>query len=131
MSAAFLLGGSVNAVALSPPPPIGDIVLFDFDSARVNAAGTKIVAHLVSDVCREFGERYAVVVTGHADRAGPSDYNLALSLRRAEAVRDALVAAGIPIDVITIARRGETEPAVPTPDGVPEKANRRVEIFAQ
>jgi len=60
----------------------------------------------------EFGNRRGghIAVTGYADRAGPEDYNMALSRRRAQAGRNALVAGGISADRITIAGRGEAEP---------------------
>jgi OmpA-OmpF porin, OOP family len=54
---------------------------------------------------------------------------MALSLRRAEAVRNALVEAGVPSDSIVTAGRGETEPVILTADGEREQANRRVEII--
>jgi OOP family OmpA-OmpF porin len=56
---------------------------------------------------------------------------MALSLRRADSVREALIAGGADANAITVAGRGESEPAVPTPDGVKEQANRRVEIVLQ
>ena len=68
-------------------------------------------------------------VTGHTDRAGPAEYNMLLSLRRADAVREALATRGIAAGRISVAGRGEAEPAVPTADGVAEPANRRVEII--
>ncbi len=69
-----------------------------------------------------------VVVIGHTDRAGAADANDRLSLVRANSVRDLLVAAGVPANVITVAGRGEREPLVPTADDVAEPRNRRVEI---
>ena len=41
--------------------------------------------------------RMGEIATGHADRSGPDDYNMALSLRRANAVKDALVRDGVPV----------------------------------
>ena len=69
-----------------------------------------------------------VVVTGHTDRVGSVEANDRLSLVRAEAVREILVAAGMARSAITVAGRGEREPAVPTADEVAEARNRRVEI---
>ena len=69
-----------------------------------------------------------VVVIGHTDRVDSTAYNDALSLKRAERVRQLLVEAGIPADSISVAGRGEREPAVPTADGKAELRNRRVEI---
>ncbi len=67
-------------------------------------------------------------VVGHADATGSDPYNFALSLRRAETVRAALVAAGVPSDIIEIAYHGANNPLIPTPRGVPELRNRRVEV---
>jgi outer membrane protein OmpA-like peptidoglycan-associated protein len=69
-----------------------------------------------------------ISVTGHADATGAESENLALSLRRAERVRDALVAAGVPVAVIEVTYHGSNNPRVPSPPGVPEPRNRRVEI---
>jgi outer membrane protein OmpA-like peptidoglycan-associated protein len=56
---------------------------------------------------------------------------MALSLRRADSVRSSLISGGVSADKITVAGRGESEPAVPTADGVREPKNRRVEIILQ
>ncbi len=101
-------------------------VYFDFDEAslRPDARNT------LDKVAREIKKYnpYEVTVSGHADRAGPSDYNVALSKRRAMSVSEALTARGIENRVITSRARGEFAPAVPTEDGVRLQENRRVVI---
>ena len=69
-----------------------------------------------------------VVVIGHTDRVGNTQYNDRLSLQRAERVRDELVRLGIAVRRIRITGRGEREPLVATDDEIPEPRNRRVEI---
>jgi outer membrane protein OmpA-like peptidoglycan-associated protein len=69
-----------------------------------------------------------LTVAGHTDSLGTDQYNDALSLRRAERVRGLLVARGISPASIVAVGRGKREPLVPTPDGVAEPRNRRVEI---
>lgn len=106
------------------------VILFDFDSAELNDAGQAVVNQILADI-RARGGSVGVSATGHADRSGSEDYNLALSLRRADTVRAALIAGGVGADAITTAGRGESENAVPTADGVKEQANRRVEVILQ
>jgi outer membrane protein OmpA-like peptidoglycan-associated protein len=53
---------------------------------------------------------------------------MALSLRRANSVKDTLVRDGVPATAISVFGIGEKGLRVPTPDGVGEPQNRRVEI---
>ena len=84
-----------------PPPPAPKKVtfsadsLFDFDKSAVKPEGKVQLDKLAADLK---GTSYDVItVTGHTDRLGPSAYNLALSTRRADAVKSYLVeSAGIP-----------------------------------
>ena len=52
-----------------------------------------------------------ITATGHTDTSGPEAYNMALSLRRANAVKDALVRDGVPAQAITVIGKGESQPA--------------------
>ena len=69
-----------------------------------------------------------VIVTGKTDLSGTDSYNLALSKRRAEAVRAALIRDGIAAGRITAQWTGEREPPVKTSQGVREPRNRVVEV---
>ncbi len=69
-----------------------------------------------------------VIIIGHTDRVGSVAQNDALSLQRAERVRQVLLGLGIPADRVTAVGRGEREPLVPTEDQVAEPRNRRVEV---
>lgn len=72
-----------------------------------------------------------IVVVGHTDRVGSDPFNDALALQRAEAMRALLLGRGVaPTNVVAIGR-GKREPAIPTPDGVAEPRNRRVEILVR
>jgi hypothetical protein len=53
---------------------------------------------------------------------------MALSLRRANAVKNEMVRQGVPADAIAVVGKGETQLLVPTGDNVREPQNRRVEI---
>lgn len=105
------------------------LVFFDFDSARLTPEAWDIVRS-AADTAKK-GNYSRIILTGHADRSGSSDYNFALSRRRADAVENTLIDMGLPASEISVEAKGETEPLVPTEDGVREPQNRRVEILMQ
>jgi OOP family OmpA-OmpF porin len=108
------------------PPDDGPIRLFfDFDSYLLDGKG---LAALRIAAAQAQTQAVTLVVIGHADRAGSEPYNWDLSLDRADAVRGALAAMGVPARLIAVRAAGETEPLVATADGVRERQNRRVEI---
>lgn len=72
-----------------------------------------------------------LVVVGHTDKVGSDPFNDALALRRAEAVRAALIARGVAPTNIVAVGRGKREPLIPTADGVAEPRNRRVEVVVR
>ncbi len=72
-----------------------------------------------------------IVVIGHTDSVGSDTFNDALALRRAETVRAMLIGRGLAPDSIVAVGRGKRELLVPTPDGVAEPRNRRVEIVVR
>ncbi len=108
------------------------VVYFDWNKSELNTESQAKIDTLVS----QMGEMKDIIlfVEGHADRSGPVDYNKTLSRSRAENVRTELVRQGMnvsKIDSIELTGRGESEPAVATPDGVKAEANRRVKITAR
>jgi len=114
-------------LAARPLAPVSFTVFFEFGSA-VDIAPVfqptleKLKATIGSYPAAE------VTVIGHTDRVGTLESNDALSVRRAETVRDLILQAGLQPTVLEVAGRGEREPLVPTADEVPEVQNRRVEI---
>src|SRR5690349_12787190 len=120
--AAALLVAASAARALSP-----FFLFFDPGSARLSADSLAILDNAARAVERLDTRR--VEIEAHTDRAGAAAANLALALRRAEAVRDALVARGVRPEILTLVARGEAEPLVETADGVAEPQNRFVAII--
>lgn len=72
-----------------------------------------------------------IVIVGHTDRQGAADANDALSLRRANTIRELLIAKGFRGDLVEPVGRGEREPLVATEDNVPEPRNRRADIIVR
>ena len=106
------------------------IVLFDFDKYNIRSDAQAVINQVLADAAAK-GVPVNISAIGHTDTVGTEDYNMALSLRRADSVREALIAGGVDPNAITVAGRGESELAVPTPDETYEQANRRVEIVLQ
>lgn len=110
------------------------VLYFEFDEADITRSAQVQIDNFVEEMKGRGLQNVAIALEGHADRAGPPDYNEQLSERRAEEVRQALLREGIEVldlDDLKTAWQGESQPAVPTPDGVPAQANRRVEIVAR
>jgi OOP family OmpA-OmpF porin len=84
--------------------------LFDFDMAVIKPAGRKALDEEIVTGMRSHPEVALLIVTGHADRIGTEAYNLRLSERRANAVRNYLVQQGVPADRIRVVAKGESEP---------------------
>ncbi|MDF3073496.1 MAG: hypothetical protein K0S54_1163 [Alphaproteobacteria bacterium] len=122
-------------VAAPPAPPpamvptANYIVFFDFDRSNITADAQRVINDAAT--AAKAGNKSRIQLTGHTDRSGSDQYNMALSLRRGEAVKQALIRLGIPANAIAIIGRGESQPLVPTADGVREAQNRRVEIVLQ
>lgn len=103
------------------------LVMFDFDRSDLSAEAQEVVM----SAAKAAKKGYAVQIdlAGHADRAGTENYNMGLSLRRAQAVKDAMAKLGLTSDSMAVSGKGETAPQVATPDGIREQRNRRVEII--
>jgi len=101
-------------------------VFFDWDKYNITPEGQRIIA-LAADHYKS-GGRVQIQVTGFTDLSGPAGYNQRLSERRANAVAVALERLGVPRSDMVVAGRGMNDPRVPTPLGVREPQNRRVEI---
>lgn len=117
------------AAEVPPSPPMvpnNYIVFFDFNKSSLTPEADRIVAAAASNA--QQARVTTLEVTGHADRSGSDRYNMRLSQRRADVVRQALIAKGIPADEISVKAMGESQPLVPTADGVREAQNRRVQI---
>jgi len=113
-------------LAQQPAAPRTFTVQFEANANRLSPSAEPVMAEMRAALAQLPAAE--VVITGHTDRVGSLEANDRLSLARAEAVRELLVAAGVDRGAITVAGRGEREPVVPTADEVAEARNRRVEI---
>jgi OOP family OmpA-OmpF porin len=119
---------TASAAPVTPmaPEDAKYLVFFDFDSSKVDQGGSSVLDSVAAEIAKQ--NISSVNVIGHADTAGSKKYNKRLSLKRANAVREALVAHGVNANLLMVDSKGEDELMVATADGVREPANRRVEI---
>ncbi|MCC8392393.1 OmpA family protein [Paraburkholderia sp. MMS20-SJTR3] len=117
-------------LAARPPRPQTFTLFFLFDSATELAPESPATVEKMKAVLANWPAPQVVVI-GHTDLAGSDEFNDRLSMRRAQSAAAFLVKQGIPARQIETAARGKREPLVPTPDGVPNRMNRRVVITIQ
>ncbi len=103
-------------------------VFYDFDSSVVRPDGRD--ALLTNAQWLQANRDVAVTIEGHCDERGSAEYNLALGHRRAKAAADALVAAGIAPQRITILSYGKERPFVLGHDESAWRWNRRAHFMA-
>lgn len=132
----YYLGGTPMAEPLTTPPPPQPaepagapsefIIFFGHNKSDLTTQAMDVVKEAAN--AAKSGNVANVKLVGHTDRSGSDSYNQALSLRRAKAVKAALVGQGVSDGSISLEAKGESEPLVPTADGVREPQNRRVNI---
>jgi len=119
----------VPAAKPAPAPMKNFMVFFDFNKADITPEASKIITQAAAASKAPGITR--VNLTGHTDLAGTDKYNMALSQKRGDAVKAALIRQGVPANEISVVAKGKSDPLVPTKDGVREPQNRRVEIVLQ
>src|SRR5215467_676943 len=112
----------------APPPPPQKVflVFFDWDKYNITPEGQQII--LLAAQQYKAGGSVRLQVTGYTDLSGSAGYNQRLSERRANAVANALAAQGVARSDMAVTGHSFNDLRVPTPPGVREPQNRRVEI---
>jgi outer membrane protein OmpA-like peptidoglycan-associated protein len=126
---------------LPPPPPpkvtvpvegdrlqLGEVVHFESDRADIKPESYPLLDD-VSNFIRSRPELGPIRIDGHTDNTHTEDYNLGLSRRRAEAVRDYLTVHGVARDRLSVAGYGERCPLVGNETPEQRAINRRVDFI--
>ena len=120
LAAAAVLAGPAEARQAAPA-----IVYFEAKSDEFTPHSREVLDNVAAQYRQSGGQQ--VIVAGHADpHEGDSVSGVGLSQRRANAVREYLVGAGVPAGVMTTQAFGQSRPALEVPG--PDPVNRRVEI---
>ncbi|MBP2301407.1 OmpA family protein [Azospirillum picis] len=133
----YSFGGPARPTPVAAPAPVPAPVqaqpqteyqvFFDWDKSTITPTSEKIIADAADAAGRVRAVNIQVI--GHTDTSGSPAYNQRLSLRRAEAVRRALIARGTPANMIRVDGVGENQLMVPTGPNVREPSNRRAQIL--
>jgi OOP family OmpA-OmpF porin len=119
------------APAAAPAPPVQParsyLVFFDWDKATLTDRARQIIREAADNSTHVQYTR--IEVNGYTDTSGTPQYNMGLSMRRADAVKAELIKDGVPVAAIATRGFGETHLLVATGPGVREPQNRRVEII--
>ncbi len=122
-----------QGVASNPPPvapgpnAVWHSVYFESNSSAIGSTGQAAINEVIAALQSNPGE--VATVIGRTDTVGSNDYNMHLSHRRADAVRDAIVYGGkFAPDRVETRWTGENRQGVPTTDNVAAAANRVVDI---
>jgi OOP family OmpA-OmpF porin len=130
----FLLAGALLWFAFKPKKkPVQQILKeafnnldFEFNKAIIKPASFASLDKL-SEVLNKIN--WNLILSGHTDNVGSEDFNLKLSTKRAEAVKNYLINKGIAAERITAKGFGETMPIAPNDTEQNRAINRRVEFF--
>jgi outer membrane protein OmpA-like peptidoglycan-associated protein len=102
-------------------------LLFRTDEATLLPVAQQRLDQVAAAV-RTLAAGQTLVIEGHTDSVGTSDYNRRLSGARAEAVRAYLVSRGVPAEQVVAVAKGKDEPVAPNDTAEGRANNRRVEI---
>ena len=103
-----------------------DSMQFNFDKATLRPENRELLSKIVGILLTS--KNYGIYVYGHTDNIGSEEYNLDLSEKRAQTVRDYLTENGIAPEIITSKGFGKSRPIVPGTSAEARAENRRVEI---
>jgi outer membrane protein OmpA-like peptidoglycan-associated protein len=103
-----------------------DHLKFAFDRAELVASDRELLSRVAGILAT--AHDYTISVNGHTDDVGSDAYNKKLSERRAQAVRDYLVKAGLSADILSVEGHGKSLPLVKGTSDAARAKNRRVEL---
>jgi outer membrane protein OmpA-like peptidoglycan-associated protein len=104
----------------------GDHLKFEFNKADLQPSDKELLSRIAGILMSSHD--YTISVNGHTDDVGSDAYNLKLSERRAQAVRDYLVQAGLPAEILSVEGHGKSLPLVRGTTDAARAKNRRVEL---
>jgi len=126
---AYLVTTFGEVLGVEPVPPERFTIYFKTGTTTLRAESQMTIPAIVAAIKQRAAIN--IFISGHTDATDADQANEKLSLARTEQVRELLLQQGVELQLMTLSFHGEGNPAVPTPDGVAEPRNRRVEVIVQ
>ena len=99
---------------------------FDFDEAELQPKSREVLSRIAGILFT--ADDFAITISGHTDARGTEEYNQELSERRAQAVADYLIGAGVTADLFTVQGLGKSQLLDSGTSAEAHTKNRRVEL---
>jgi len=123
----FIASTFADALAIEPLPSEKFTLFFETGKTEVTQESQRTFAAMLETIKRRGA--ITISVSGHTDASGSAQFNEKLAYDRADLVKDLLLQNGVDPEKVAVSSHGKGNPLVPTPDGVPEPRNRRVEVI--
>ena len=117
-------------VQAGAPAPSGKVIVADallFGSGQDQISGDPAVLSTLADLMI-VNPSWTMTITGHTDDVGPYSFNIELSLRRANNIRDRLAELGVPAERVRVQGAGPEQPIADNSTDEGRSQNRRIEI---
>lgn len=125
----FISTTFADAIAAEPLAPEKFILFFETGGSNLLSESKAVITNILAAIIRRGA--ISISVSGHTDAVGSMQLNDELARSRAQAVSNILIQNGVSPDMLEVTSHGKGNPLVPTPDGVAEPRNRRVEVIVR
>lgn len=126
---AYITKTFAEAMAVEPLPSEKFILYFETGTAVLVPESQATIGSIVAAIQRRAA--LSINISGHTDAVGSDRLNNQLARERAAMVKELLLKQGVDPNRVTVTSHGKGNPLVPTPDGVAEPKNRRVEVVVR
>lgn len=120
---------SIRPPAMEGPPKIDLNINFEFGLADINESSLSQIDEIAKALKSDSLKDSKILIQGHTDSVGSEENNMALSIRRSENVKKALLEKGIPPSQLESIGKGESQPLVPNDTSAGRALNRRVSFI--
>ena len=116
----------LKAIPFKTSPSKSVFVFFDFNSAKLKPSMLAVIDRLI-DLIKQ-NKNYSIEIKGYTDDIGKDDYNLNLSQKRADALKEYLLQNNISNSIVAIGF-GKSNPKYNNSDASLKSKNRRVDVY--